>query len=115
MLDAIKGALLEEVKAGISIHNEKRKTVIAKKQEGFSAKKGCDQFNHILEFPFEWIRKLTIPPCEGKHFDKWLNVAWPWLGLPTALMIMLNKLPDSWNWLYLVIPAALWSFVMYRL
>ncbi len=35
----------------------------------------------ILEFPFDWIRKLTIPPCEQEKYDKNLCIAWPIGGI----------------------------------
>ena len=44
----------------------------------------------VIDFPFVWARKLTIPPCEEEEYDNWLVVVWPFLGIPVAGMIILK-------------------------
>ena len=38
-------------------------------------------FMHILDLPFEWLRKLTMPPCNEDEYDHKLTIIWPFLGL----------------------------------
>lgn len=35
-----------------------------------------------VQFPFLWLRKLTMPPCEKEDYDKNLCILWPVFGLP---------------------------------
>lgn len=71
--------------------------------------------NHLIELPFEWIRKLTIPPCEGEHYDKWLVIVWPWFGILTCMMIITKSLPNSWYWAIYAVPSAIWSLMFYKI
>jgi len=62
----------------------------------------------VIEFPFAWIRKLTIPPCEVDEYDNYLVVMWPFLGIPMAMFMILKTFPTG-AWLYYLIPAFIWS------
>lgn len=37
-----------------------------------------------IEVPFDWIRKLTILPCEAGNYDKYYTIAWPYFGIMVA-------------------------------
>lgn len=66
---------------------------------------------HIIDFPFVWIRKLTVPPCEAEdyHEHKLFIVIWPFLGIPIMGMLGMNKWPDGLPWLYYLPIAILWA------
>ena len=36
----------------------------------------------VIDYPFDWLRKLTIPPCEEEHYNHKYTVLWPILGIP---------------------------------
>ena len=73
-----------------------------------------DRFFVIIDFPFVWIRKLTIPPCEEDEFDNWLVMLWPYVGIPVAAMIILKKFPTTSGWLLYLVPAIIWSAIWYK-
>lgn len=73
----------------------------------------CDWFNFVIEFPFDWIRKLTIPPCEAAHYDKWLVIVWPYFGIMVAQIIAMKAWPTTFEY-FLYLPIALvWSITFY--
>jgi len=47
-----------------------------------------EKLDLIIEFPFEWMRKLTIPPCEEEEYDNRLVIIWPLLGIPINLWLI---------------------------
>jgi len=63
----------------------------------------------VIEFPFEWLRKLTIPPCEPDKYDNLLVIVWPFFGMPVAMFMILKTMPTT-AWLFYLIPACMWSF-----
>ena len=70
----------------------------------------------ILDFPFVWIRKLTIPPCEKKKYleHKRLTIIWPFLGIPVMGMLGKNTWPTSYAWLYYLPFAVCWAFYFWK-
>jgi Ca2+/Na+ antiporter len=70
----------------------------------------------ILDFPFIWMRKLTIPPCEKDHYakNKSLVIIWPFLGIPVMGMLAKNSWPNSWGWLYYLPIAVLWALYFWK-
>ena len=62
----------------------------------------------VIEFPFEWLRKLTIPPCMKEEYDNYLVVIWPFLGIPMAMFMILKTAPTG-TWLFYLIPSFVWS------
>jgi len=62
----------------------------------------------VIEFPFEWLRKLTIPPCEIDEYDNYLVCIWPFLGIPMAMFMILKTMPTG-QWMWYLIPAFMWS------
>jgi len=56
-----------------------------------------EKVDEVLEFPFHWIRALTIPPCEEDDFDNRLIIIWPWLGIPMAYILLTMNNPFT-NW-----------------
>ena len=43
------------------------------------------KIDFIILFPFEVIRKLTMPPCEEDQYNKRYVIIWPFGGLLFAL------------------------------
>ena len=76
------------------------------------------KFFAILDFPFIWIRKLTIPPCEKEEYadaeHKTLLIVWPFLGIPVMGMLAKNTWPMSWGWLYYLPVAFLWALYFWK-
>ena len=35
----------------------------------------------IIEFPLDWARKVTMPPCEAENYDNILCIIWPFPGI----------------------------------
>ncbi len=52
-------------------------------------KSGKEKFYWILNLPLVWTRKLTIPPADKKDFDNYYVLAWPWLGIPVNVCLVL--------------------------
>ena len=50
-------------------------------QKLFKDKNFLGKISFILDFPFDLLRKLTIPPCEPKNFNKTWLFLWPIPGL----------------------------------
>jgi len=71
-------------------------------------KRKADKINKIIEFPFEWIRKVTIPPCTEEEYDNYLVVLWPFFGIPAAMFMILKTAPTGW-WMFYLIPAFIWA------
>ena len=40
-----------------------------------------EKISYIVEFPFDWIRKITMPPSEAENYDKHLVIIWPFPGI----------------------------------
>ena len=56
----------------------------------------------MILFPFDWARKLTIPPCEEEKYNKWLVIAWPFFGIPFLLWVFFKT--PTLKWLYIGLP-----------
>lgn len=62
------------------------------------------KFIFIIDFPLDWVRKITMPPSEVDKFSKILCFIWPFPGIFTIFWIL-----DAIN-IYLVyigLPLAL--------
>ena len=58
----------------------------------------------VIDYPFDWIRRLTIPPVEEEEYNHKFTIAWPILGI---LFIVWALTPGpSYYWL-IIIPVAL--------
>lgn len=40
-----------------------------------------EKISFLIEFPFDWIRKITMPPSEPFNYNKSLVIAWPFPGI----------------------------------
>lgn len=67
----------------------------------------------IIDFPFVWIRKLIIPPCDDEEYDNYLTMAWPYFGVLAVEMIIKKEFPDSAGWFYYLGFAVLWSIMFW--
>ena len=87
----MKGAIEVKIKAQMKFNDLKRMLISEKKADPFKSFKEKssikDKIFEGLWFPFHWTMKLTIPPCDAEHYDKYMTIIWPWLGLPSAYMI----------------------------
>jgi len=70
----------------------------------------------IIDFPFIWIRKLTIPPCESEKYeeDKNFTIFWPFIGIPVMGMLIKNSWPNAWGWLYYLPIAFIWALCFWK-
>lgn len=67
----------------------------------------------ITDFPFDWIRRLTILPCQPTEYDKYYTIAWPYCGIMVCQMIVTKSWPIHWGfWCYLPVAVA-WSIMFY--
>lgn len=63
------GVLARIEKKAPNIFDERKiakKAINAKPAEHMSC---FEKFNACIDFPFKWIRKLTILPCELENYD----------------------------------------------
>ena len=113
MMAAITRKITITVKREMNLLTEKRKVERERKAKEFSAKACWEKVSHIIEFPFDWIRKLTILPCEAQHYDKIFVIIWPYFGILVAEIIVTKKWPTTWKyWVYLAV-AICWSILFY--
>ena len=42
----------------------------------------------FLESPFDFVRKITMPPCEEENFNKVLCTLWPFPGIIFILYVL---------------------------
>ena len=68
---------------------------------------------YIVDFPFEWARKLTMPPCEEDSYDKRLTYAWPFTGVLFFIFAFLKT--PSMLWVYIGVPVCIASFLFFFL
>jgi len=59
----------------------------------FMKKSFTDIFFFILDFPFIWVRKLSVPPGEEHHYNNYQTMGWPFLGIPIMSILMTKDLP----------------------
>lgn len=50
-------------------------------EKSFGDRSILGKISYLIDFPFDLLRKLTIPPCEVENFSKTLLVLWPFPGL----------------------------------
>lgn len=50
-----------------------------------------------IDFPFLWMRKLTIPPSNEEDYEHNYLIIWPILGIP---FIVFNLFSNYWAYLY---------------
>jgi len=67
----------------------------------------------ILDFPFVWIRKISVPPGEEHHYNNWQTVGWPFLGIPIMSIIITKNLPSLMFMGYNLIFAIPWAGFFY--
>ena len=41
-----------------------------------------DKILEILGIPFDYLRKLTMLPCEADNYNKYYTYVWPFFGIP---------------------------------
>jgi hypothetical protein len=51
----------------------------------------------IIDLPFDYMRKCTMPPCEEEHWSHKWAVIWPIPGL--LFLIFTATLHPQWYWL----------------
>ncbi len=64
----------------------------------------------VIDWPFYWLRKLTIPPND-EHYDHNYLIIWPFLGL---FFIALNFIKPSLYYLALIPLALGLSYLFYK-
>jgi sodium/potassium/calcium exchanger 6 len=75
------------------------------KEQSFSGKTAFEKFNFIIDLPFDYARKITLPPCEPEKYSKFWATVFP--GPGTLFMIFAAMLdPKPW-WLYISIPVGI--------
>ena len=93
-----------ELKKLSKIFNQFNKYIVNKaklrrEDEGFIGK-AID----VVDYPFNWLRKLTIPPVEEEEYSHKLTIAWPVLGILFTVWALFSE--PSYYWL-IIIPVAL--------
>ena len=63
-----------------------------------------------IDWPFSWLRRLTIPPVCKEHYDHRYTVYWPFLGLPFILWG--SRVNPRTTWL-LLLPVAIALAVLF--
>ena len=60
--------------------------------KSFSDKTCKEKIMTIIDFPFIWVRKLSIPPCDADEYEEnwWLVIIWPFFGIPTIGMLAMK-------------------------
>lgn len=86
----MKKAIIAKVEAKKSLLNIKTTLVKEAKSVTFSDKSCCEKFTHILSLPDDWIRRLTILPCQATEYDKWYTIVWPYFGIQVTQMIVMK-------------------------
>lgn len=71
----------------------------------FSERSFFGKVNYVIDFPFDIIRKLTIPPCVPENFSKTWLVLWPFPGLFLLAWILTSSF--SMLWIYVNIPLGI--------
>lgn len=64
-----------------------------------------DKIFYVIDFPFDILRRLTIPPCEPEHFHKTWLLLWPFPGLFLCAWTITGGL--SLTCVYVIIPLGL--------
>lgn len=95
---------------------ESKKEIQSENDLPFAKKNWKGKIMAVIDFPFIWARKLTIPPCEKDEYEKHkdLVIVWPFLGIPVMGMLMKNTWPTSWGWLYYLPIAFLWAIYFWK-
>jgi hypothetical protein len=85
-----------------------------KREERNKPKQTCyDKTMQIIDFPFVWIRRLTILPCEPHSYDKYYTIVWPYFGILATEMIVMKSWPTSIHFFFYLPIAVLWSVLFY--
>lgn len=74
-------------------------------EKPFSERSFLEKVNFIIDFPFDIIRKLTIPPSQPDKFSKIWLVLWPFPGLFLLAWILTSSF--SMLWIYVIIPLGI--------
>ena len=93
----------------------KRKEVKESVKKEFKKKSCISKVMDIIDFPFMWVRKLTIPPCEESEYDNLLVIIWPFAGILSCVMIVTLKMPNEWVFMIYLPFAFLWAGCYYFL
>lgn len=80
-------------------------------EKPFSERSFLEKVNYIIDFPFEYLRKLTIPPCDDEKFSKTWFVLWPFPGL-LLLAWIFTKSP-SLLWIYVIVPLGIILMIVF--
>ena len=80
-------------------------------EKAFSQMNIGEKIQFILFFPFDWARKLTIPPSEEDNFDRKLLIAWPILGVIFIYFILTS--PAYW-WFSAIGVSALLCILFWK-
>ena len=74
-------------------------------EKPFSERSFLGKVNYVIDFPFDIIRKLTIPPCVPENFSKTWLVLWPFPGLFLLAWILTSSF--SMLWIYVNVPLGI--------
>jgi hypothetical protein len=83
------------------------------KETSFSDMNAWEKFSFVIDLPFDYARKLTLPPCEEEKYEKLWACIFPIPGLLFIFFVMTFK-PALW-YLYVGIPlGGLASIIIYK-
>lgn len=83
------------------------------KEIEYEDKSSFEKFNFIIDLPFDYARKLTLPPCEAEKYEKKWAVIFPIPGI-LFIIFAVFMVPQLW-WLYVAVPiGGLISFGIYK-
>jgi len=74
-----------------------------------------DKTMNIIQFPFNWIRRLTIPPSEENDYDNYLVMLWPFFGIPVMGLLALWTIPTTFWWLLYLPFAIIWALIFWKI
>lgn len=66
------------------------------KETEFSELSAMDKVFYIINFPFDYMRKFTLPPCEPEKYEKIWAVIFPIPGIAFMIWIVCFPIPPIW-------------------
>jgi len=72
------------------------------------------KFFKIYDFPLNWIRKVTIPPCNEKEYDNYYVMGWPFFSIPIYNYLFFNNLPGIKLVLFILVFGGGWAYIWWR-
>lgn len=57
------------------ITRSQKKKIVEEKDETFAEMNWFQKILFIINVPFDYLRKITIPPCNKEEYNKWYCIA----------------------------------------